>query len=101
MERVKDAKYTTHCLRRGGAQHRFLFAKERWTLTDIKNWGGWARGDSQGTIIRYLLNDYVARETDSTFLCSPFYRPSKFQTSESNDDQESELSQIVSKMNII
>lgn len=39
--------YTTHCLRRGGAQYRFMLAPvaERWTLSQIKWWGGWTEGE--------------------------------------------------------
>lgn len=38
------AFFTTHCFRRGGAQYRFMFAPvgQRWTLTSIHWWGGWA-----------------------------------------------------------
>ncbi|KAF9562034.1 hypothetical protein EC968_005395 [Mortierella alpina] len=38
-------RFTTHCLRRGGAQHRFMFAKEKWTLKALKWWGGWSEGE--------------------------------------------------------
>jgi hypothetical protein len=41
-------------------------------LTEGKAWGGWAKGERNNTIIQYLLDDDVARETDSRFLCSPF-----------------------------
>jgi hypothetical protein len=39
--------YTTHCLRRGGAQYRFMFAPlgERWSLNVVRWWGGWAVGE--------------------------------------------------------
>lgn len=39
--------YTTHCLRRGGAQYRFMFAPLglRWSLSIIRWWGGWALGE--------------------------------------------------------
>jgi hypothetical protein len=39
--------YTTHCLRRGGAQYRFMFAPlgQRWSLSVIRWWGGWAIGE--------------------------------------------------------
>jgi hypothetical protein len=38
--------FTTHCLRRGGAQYRFIHAPigKRWSLTIIRWWGGWAEG---------------------------------------------------------
>lgn len=39
--------FTTHCLRRGGAQYRFMYAppSQRWTLARIRWWGGWASGE--------------------------------------------------------
>jgi len=39
--------FTTHCLRRGGAQHRFIHAPigKRWSLTVIWWWGRWAEGE--------------------------------------------------------
>lgn len=39
--------YTTHCLRRGGAQYRFMYAPigRRWSLSVIRWWGGWAIGE--------------------------------------------------------
>jgi len=40
--------FTTHCFRRGGAQHAFMYAPvgERWTLALCRWWGGWAPGES-------------------------------------------------------
>jgi hypothetical protein len=42
-----DKIFTTHCLRRGGAQYRFMFAPigKRWSLSIIRWWGGWAEGE--------------------------------------------------------
>ncbi|KAK6984478.1 hypothetical protein R3P38DRAFT_2806491 [Favolaschia claudopus] len=42
--------FTTHCLRRGGAQYRFMFAPmgQRWSLSIIRWWGGWAVGEQIG-----------------------------------------------------
>ena len=39
--------YTTHCFRRGGAQYRFMYAPlgKRWSLSRIRWWGGWAKGE--------------------------------------------------------
>lgn len=39
--------YTTHCLQRGGAQYRFMYASigQRWSLMRIHWWGGWAEGE--------------------------------------------------------
>ena len=54
-----NIKFTTHCFRRGGAQHRFSHAdpKYRWSLTMIKRWGGWSASDNNDVLIKYLLNE--------------------------------------------
>ncbi|KAK4698700.1 hypothetical protein P7C70_g7571, partial [Phenoliferia sp. Uapishka_3] len=51
-------RLTLHCLRRGGAQDCFIYASERWTITVCKWWGGWAKGESAGTLVRYLLESH-------------------------------------------
>ncbi|OAQ22781.1 hypothetical protein K457DRAFT_84257 [Linnemannia elongata AG-77] len=40
----RNGRFTTHCFRRGGAQFRFMFAKEMWSLKAAKWWGGLVRG---------------------------------------------------------
>ncbi|KAG8946442.1 hypothetical protein FRC03_001367 [Tulasnella sp. 419] len=44
--------FTTHCLRRGGAQYRFMYAPigYRWPLQVIRWWGGWAENEQARTI---------------------------------------------------
>ena len=39
--------FATHCFRRGGAQYRLMHAPigERWPLTMVRWWGGWAVGE--------------------------------------------------------
>ncbi|KAF8342487.1 hypothetical protein F5887DRAFT_918733 [Amanita rubescens] len=39
---------TTHSFRRGGAQYRFMYAPlgQRWTLSRIRWWGGWAKAEN-------------------------------------------------------
>jgi hypothetical protein len=54
-------RYTSHCTRRGGAQHRFMFAKRRWILTNLKWWGGWAPGESVRLSRPRPLTDLSAR----------------------------------------
>ena len=51
------AEYTTHSFRRGGAQYRFQYCPlgERWPLTRIRWWGGWAEGEQAG-YIQHLLS---------------------------------------------
>lgn len=33
-------RFSTHCFRRGGAQHWCMFTEDRWSLKAIKWWGG-------------------------------------------------------------
>lgn len=42
-----DIEITTHSLRRGGAQYRFMFAPlgQHWSLRVVQWWGGWAIGE--------------------------------------------------------
>lgn len=42
-----QTQYSSHCFRRGGAQYRFMYAPlgERWSLSVIRWWGGWAKGE--------------------------------------------------------
>ncbi|KAF9915729.1 hypothetical protein FBU30_001763 [Linnemannia zychae] len=50
-------RFSTHCFRRGGAQHWCMFAEDRWSLKAIKWWGGWSEDYQEGTIMRYLLDE--------------------------------------------
>lgn len=69
-----EARLTTHCFRRGGAQYRFMYAPvgRRWTLATIRWWGGWAEGEHVGiSVANYILaNIYkiLARHTDSLLI---------------------------------
>ncbi|KAI0056179.1 hypothetical protein BV25DRAFT_1921184 [Artomyces pyxidatus] len=58
----RQAKFSTHCFRRGGAQYRFMWAKHKWSLKAVKWWGGWSSGDDINTIMRYLLDELVVYE---------------------------------------
>ena len=46
-------RFTTHCLRRGGAQYRLIFAPigKRWSISRIRWWGGWADGEKVSHIV--------------------------------------------------
>lgn len=44
-DRATNVKFTTHCFRRGGAQYRFMFAEQKWSLKAIKWWGGWSENE--------------------------------------------------------
>ncbi|KAH7908328.1 hypothetical protein BJ138DRAFT_371218 [Hygrophoropsis aurantiaca] len=64
--------YSSHCLRRGGAQYRFMEAPlgERWSLSIVRWWGGWAESESVDTLIRYLLDELTKYEKGhSDALC--------------------------------
>ncbi|KAF9121540.1 hypothetical protein BG015_005793, partial [Linnemannia schmuckeri] len=55
----RNGRFTMHCFRRGGAQFRFMFAKEKWSLKAVKWWGGWSEGEGTGTIMWYLLEEFT------------------------------------------
>ncbi|KAG1848191.1 hypothetical protein C8R48DRAFT_569353, partial [Suillus tomentosus] len=68
--------FSTHCFRRGGAQYWFMFAPvgQRWTLAKVRWWGGWADGEHRDTLVRYLLDELHAYETDYSDALSPISR---------------------------
>ncbi|KAG0345775.1 hypothetical protein BG004_003110, partial [Podila humilis] len=64
--------YGSHCLRRGGALHRFLYSRKKWSLPVIQRWGGWSakgkdeEGESMDAVIRYLLECDRSKSSQST-----------------------------------
>lgn len=80
---------TTHSFHRGGAQYRFMHAPtgQRWTLSRIRWWGGWAKGEQVScispvmiktnpckqidTLIRYLLDSAQNEETNHSNALYP------------------------------
>jgi hypothetical protein len=46
--------YTLHCFRRGGSQHRFVYAAEKWSIRSCQWWGGWSDGDKSDTLMKVL-----------------------------------------------
>ncbi|KAJ7192757.1 hypothetical protein GGX14DRAFT_528316 [Mycena pura] len=69
----RNGNFTTHCLRRGGAQYRFMFAPVggRWTLRQVRWWGGWADGEHRDTLIKYLLDELHTYEDDYSGMLLP------------------------------
>ncbi|KAI9104881.1 hypothetical protein DFS34DRAFT_682683 [Phlyctochytrium arcticum] len=57
------SKFTTHCFRQGGSQHRFMYAKIRWSLRAVRWWGGWGNGEHIDTIVKYLLDEVGKNES--------------------------------------
>ncbi|PPQ82236.1 hypothetical protein CVT26_009348 [Gymnopilus dilepis] len=59
-----EKHYTTHSFRRGGAQYRFMHAPigTRWSLNQIRWWGGWASGEHVDTLIKYLVDSLQSFE---------------------------------------
>ncbi|KAG0335558.1 hypothetical protein BG004_008401 [Podila humilis] len=50
--------------RRGGALHRFLYAREKWPLKAICWWGGWtATSESMENIVKFLLDSDNSNDT--------------------------------------
>ncbi|KAJ8593535.1 Bromodomain-containing protein [Rhizopogon salebrosus TDB-379] len=68
--------FSTHCFHRGGAQYWFMFAPvgQRWTLAKVRWWGGWAEGWHRDTLVRYLLDELHAYETDYSDALAPISR---------------------------
>ncbi|KAJ6587601.1 hypothetical protein DFH09DRAFT_1245331 [Mycena vulgaris] len=66
--------FTTHCLRRGGSQYRFMYAPigKRWSLSIIRWWGGWAVGEHVDTLMRYLLDSLQSYESGHGDALYPF-----------------------------
>ncbi|KAJ7742394.1 hypothetical protein B0H14DRAFT_2407147, partial [Mycena olivaceomarginata] len=68
-----NGMFSTHCFRRGGAQYRFMFAPvgRRWTLQQVRWWGGWAEGEHRDTLIKYLLDELNTYEDDYSGMLLP------------------------------
>ena len=85
-----DKHFTTHSLRRGGAQYRFMFCPigQRWSLSRIRWWRGWAEGESVSqpeqhlstdaeitpqvdTLIKYLVDSLHSLETSHADALNP------------------------------
>ncbi|KAK3824517.1 MAG: hypothetical protein J3R72DRAFT_501221 [Linnemannia gamsii] len=60
-----------------GAQFRFMFAKEKWSLKAVKWWGGWTEGEGTGTIMRYLLEECTRYEYGFSDMMSPTRQDSR------------------------
>ncbi|KAF8995138.1 hypothetical protein BDZ89DRAFT_1053009 [Hymenopellis radicata] len=65
--------FTTHSLRRGGAQFRFMWDKvgRRWSLRKVRWWGGWAEGESVDTLMKYLLDSLSKYEENYSDALDP------------------------------
>jgi hypothetical protein len=87
----RNGKFTTHCFRRGGVQHRFMWANRKWSLKAVKWWGGWSSPENVrvllllssthltvfvftpqvGMIMRYLLDELMAYEEGFSGILMP------------------------------
>ncbi|KAG1888119.1 hypothetical protein F4604DRAFT_1674537 [Suillus subluteus] len=47
---------------------------QRWTLAKVRWWGGWAEGEHRDTLVRYLLDELHAYETDYSDALAPISR---------------------------
>jgi hypothetical protein len=59
-----DKRFTTHCLRRGGAQYRLVDAPigKQWSISRIRWWGGWADGEKVDVLMKYLIDSLINLE---------------------------------------
>lgn len=67
----ESKRFTSHTFRRGGSQHKFMYAKKLMSLHAIKYWAGWSDKDSNETLLKYLLDDKFIQENDF----GNFYNP--------------------------
>jgi hypothetical protein len=74
LTRGRNGEFTTHSFRRGGAQYRFMHSTPKWSLGAIKWWGGWAKGEDPGTLMKYLVDEYACLENSFSDMMAP--RPS-------------------------
>ncbi|KAF9067683.1 hypothetical protein BDP27DRAFT_1364735 [Rhodocollybia butyracea] len=82
--------FTTHSLRRGGAQYHFMWAegKQRWSLTIVHWWGGWAEDERVDTLMKYLMDSLQSYETGhGNALCPLRLEPAKSFMSNHSLDQ--------------
>ncbi|KAJ7690479.1 hypothetical protein B0H17DRAFT_1134289 [Mycena rosella] len=69
----QNGTFSTHCFRRGSAQYRIMFAPigRRWTLRQVRWWGGWAEGEHRDTLVKYLLDELYTYEDDYSGMLLP------------------------------
>lgn len=68
----RNGKFTTHCFRRGGAQYRFMWAEQKWSLKAVKWWGGWSSNENvSGRLMSYSI--LLIRESRSVQSCATFW----------------------------
>ncbi|KAF9086003.1 hypothetical protein BGX27_003291 [Mortierella sp. AM989] len=48
-----------------------MIPKEKWALKAVKWWGGWSKGEGVGTIMRYLLDEFVRYKSGYGDMHSP------------------------------
>jgi hypothetical protein len=85
---------TGHCFRRGGAQDRYIHQKHPWNLQVVKWWGGWSKGETEDTILKYLLNLEGAATSYYGDMLNPSRKDSRHVVrGEESDDEERPLTQ--------
>ncbi|KAF9437897.1 hypothetical protein BGZ76_010608, partial [Entomortierella beljakovae] len=76
-EGCSRGKFTTHCFRRGGAQHRAIIAQEKWSLQVVRWWGGWSENEGRTTIMSYILEEISRYEDGFYDMLDPKRRNSR------------------------
>ncbi|KAJ7231545.1 hypothetical protein C8J57DRAFT_1091683 [Mycena rebaudengoi] len=49
----------------------FAAAGRRWTLRQVRWWGGWAEGEHRDTLVKYLLDELYTYEDDYSGMLLP------------------------------
>lgn len=65
--------YSSHCLRRGGAQYHLHLAPYpfRMNLNKLKKHGGWSKQESYDTLMKYIIDEWDALDTDVVDFWNP------------------------------
>jgi hypothetical protein len=69
--RGRKGVFSMHCLRRGGAQWRYIWCKRRWSFPVCKWWGGWDGKETKETMMKYLFNEEDAHSTKYADMLNP------------------------------
>lgn len=68
--------FKSHSLRRGCAQHRAMHVlpHKRWSLAQIRWWGGWAHSESSDILMRYIVEAHDRQQSYYGDSMEPYRR---------------------------
>eukprot|EP00834_Sanchytrium_tribonematis_P006921 NODE_561_length_6036_cov_1.205491.p1 type:complete len:634 gc:universal NODE_561_length_6036_cov_1.205491:5686-3785(-) len=54
-----SADMSSHCFRKGGLRHHFIYSNRKWDLDRCLYWAGWSNSDDMKTIGTYLIDELI------------------------------------------